>query len=240
MIAPSWSWVNKGKIENFIITPKGRERCRLRRHLQPEFSILNSEYAVEGNNPLGRLKQATITLRARTIAPRAKSIKLLSLCWVWEKTPKSLALIHLDWFCESRQLSMSRRQWKRLRFLVIASCCSNVETPTVQRCWNCKERVANPTTGRLKCTNCDLDFTEKQFGMGYFERKPFLKTVNPISTPLLTALFVRMKAGGEIYGALLSSLLGNPTRITVLERSFLGRRMVALIFFVTQRIARLS
>lgn len=185
VIMPSWSWINKGKIEKFIITPKGHERCRLRRHLQPEFCIRNFEYAVEGNNPLGCLKQASITLGARTIAPQAKSMTRRSLAarWIWEKTPTSLAVIDLDWSCGSRQLRIRRRQWEKLRFLVIASCCSKVQTHMAQRCWRCKERVSNPTTGRLKCTNCYFDFTEDQVRMGLFERNTFFEDSEPDFNP---------------------------------------------------------
>lgn len=183
VIVPSWSWVNKGKSKNFIITPKGKDTCRLRRHLQPEFCMLDCEYVVEGNNPLGRLKQASITIRARTIAPRAESLANDHMRWIWEKTPTSVAIIDLDWGCMSGTLGISRRQWEKLRFLLIASCCSKVQTHMAHQCWNCKERVSQPTRGRLKCTKCHIDLTLDQTCRGYFEPTTFFEDSEPDFNP---------------------------------------------------------
>lgn len=170
VIAPSWSWANKPNFREFMIKSHSLERCQMRRHLKPEFSLLSSEYVVQGDNPLGRLTKATMTMRARTVTPRANSWTNTSNYWVWHKSNASLACIRFDWdqdefdWNERPEYSVTRRHWRKLRLLLITSCCSNEQT--ARPCWICEGSVSNLAPGFLKCSKCDNDCTEEQTAIG--------------------------------------------------------------------------
>ncbi|KAK4164610.1 heterokaryon incompatibility protein-domain-containing protein [Cladorrhinum sp. PSN259] len=53
---PSWSWASTPRFHRFLISALDGHMCRVRTHLRQEFSMLQSNVAVDGVNPYGALK----------------------------------------------------------------------------------------------------------------------------------------------------------------------------------------
>lgn len=123
-VGPSWSWVGRspGNI-GFILTPAKVFRCRIRSHIRSELLHLRAESQVDGKNPLGRIKSATIEL----------SGKLLDMPGVWMHQNRrsmsywytvsegQVAYIGTDWHVSPLREGDIVRQ---CRLLLLCSCCS--------------------------------------------------------------------------------------------------------------------
>lgn len=133
LTAPSWSWASRRSILSFIITNKRNMTCRVRRHLRPEFTILQSHVLVNGVNPYGRIEGASISLLASTTSIALYSPVLVEGIGhkeVFELFPNLFVILRPDW-----EPNLMRRRPRRasgikkhmrdhFHLLLVASCCS--------------------------------------------------------------------------------------------------------------------
>lgn len=131
---PSWSWLSGPFFKaggGFMIGRGSLHTCRTRTHLRPEFDVAEASVVVRGKNPFGSIKDSTLRLSARTVP-----------------VPKSFAPAHARTFEDSFRMPAGHAGWaqkdfqgvtgqdkqeetlaefheRRLRFLLISSCCSD-------------------------------------------------------------------------------------------------------------------
>lgn len=157
-IAPSWSWVTASSrpVCRFVLTNRTNATCRVRTHLKPQFELHHTRAEIEGSNPLGRIKGASITLRGKTIPLPANSMPSVSqntdiepLRWVCKFGAASIMIITPDWnpVCATATGLNSRSQ-NRLRLLLVADCCTDQQN-AAKHCKFCLcsfQRPAETTT----------------------------------------------------------------------------------------------
>lgn len=128
-IAPSWSWASRRSHLEFRITNQNGLTCRVRRHLRPDFKILQSRVLVDGVNMYGRIKRASISLFGSTIGLLPGSLastKRKAGILEWEILPGFWALVRTDWFPKGLRATGIKRQMRvQFLLLLIASCCSD-------------------------------------------------------------------------------------------------------------------
>lgn len=133
LIAPSWSWASRRSILCFIITNKTNTTCRVRRHLRPEFTILQSRVLVNGVNPYGRIESASISLLASTTSITLYSPVLVEGMGhkeVLELFPNLFVFLRPDWEPNlmgrrpRRASGIKKHMRDHFHLLLIASCCS--------------------------------------------------------------------------------------------------------------------
>lgn len=185
--APSWSWASRRTGLKFLVTEQAVTACRVRRHLQGEFQILQSRVLIDGVNPYGRVGSAWISLSGSTINLNASSLASMrkdhrhqsSLC---EPFPGLFALVQTDWesIYRDRGTGIKKHMRAHLQLLLVASCCSDLSEGSAL--WN--ERVesedepphhpqagvwpdkdATPNETRLKL----LEAMEKYYGESFYQ-----------------------------------------------------------------------
>ncbi|KAI1371340.1 HET-domain-containing protein [Hypoxylon crocopeplum] len=135
-LAPSWSWASRENFEQFLCTDRINTLCRVRTHLRAEFKIVESRVRVEGVNPLGRLKSASLLVAGRMLSLPAGSMpeadKLGKQSWRC-RIQGGVIEIFPDWVPESTwdTTGISTAEQSRLRFLLVSSCCSEWQPPSV-------------------------------------------------------------------------------------------------------------
>ncbi|KAI7775441.1 HET-domain-containing protein [Diaporthe eres] len=111
----------------------------VRRHLRAEFKILQSRVLVDGVNPYGRIRSASISPSGSTIrmAPGLLASMHsdhfdLQLC---ELFPDLFAFIERDWtpIVSSRATGVKRQKRAHFQLLLLASCCSEPEAEPLHR-----------------------------------------------------------------------------------------------------------
>lgn len=130
-IAPSWSWASRRSFLEFRIANQSLMTCRVRRHLRADTRILQSRVLVDGVNPYGRIRSASISLFGATMGLYQNSLKLAFTRTMidnlhCEILPGFWAFVTTDWkSMRPRATGIKRRMRMQLQLLLIASCCSD-------------------------------------------------------------------------------------------------------------------
>lgn len=133
-VGPSWSWAGdrSGRLE-FLMSTRTNFRCRIRSHLRPEFTVLESNSQVNGANPFGKLQTASLRLSGRVVVPKIEKVGRRYL--ISRKEDGLLAVLQLDWGYQHEPPEIDLDSPARLLMLLVSSCCSDspVSDPTMRR-----------------------------------------------------------------------------------------------------------
>lgn len=126
-----------------MITNRLNFTCRIRSHLKTELELISSQTVVEGLNPLGRVKSASLTIRGRVLSlpdgfvPTVKDDS--EGHWVCYIPELGHVFIEYDWKPRrpwKGDVGLSKKMLKQLRLLLVASCCSEQQRNNT-RCGYC-------------------------------------------------------------------------------------------------------
>lgn len=136
-LAPSWSWAGRDNFEQFLCSDRLNTRCRVRTHLRPEYRLIESRIQVDGANPLGRLRNASLLLSGRVLSLPEGSVPGADVLgkqdWKCEVAGKGLVDILPDWASRNAwdATGISAEEQTKLRLLLISSCCSEWQSPLI-------------------------------------------------------------------------------------------------------------
>lgn len=135
-LAPSWSWAGRENFQQFLCSDRLNTRCRVRTHLRPEYQLLESKIQIDGVNPLGRLRNASILLSGRVSSLPVGSMPGADVLGKqdWKcKVGRGLVDIMPDWAPMNAwdATGISAADQTKLRLLLISSCCSEWQSPSI-------------------------------------------------------------------------------------------------------------
>jgi hypothetical protein len=135
-IGPSWSWASRPDFFRFVISPRINRLCRVRSHLRPEFTLMSSIVSVDGVNPLGRLRKASLKLSGFMIRLRAGCLPISrnpDREWQYKTSKGHTLSIDPDWNFWTDESSNTEdvhiADDGKLQLLIISSCCSDWSSP---------------------------------------------------------------------------------------------------------------
>ena len=133
--APSWSWASQLEHHECAMTVINNMRCRIRSHVRQEFEVLEARLLLDGSNPFGTIKQASLRLSGKVI-PFPETSDLARTQFIqteWYKTDQDQWIyIEPDWtlcgpFVPASEpdsgLSVPFEETKQLKLLLVSSCC---------------------------------------------------------------------------------------------------------------------
>lgn len=150
-VAPSWSWASKRDFSFFMIG-SGFTTCRHLTHLKPRIAIENADVKVDGANPYGCIKTASITLRGNVFTLPASSMPPTGATlrtrfgrnWrymtLWDCRFNDSWTVYIDpgWEAYSQTATgLHPRLQKQLRLLPIADCCADPDHLSAGECSGC-------------------------------------------------------------------------------------------------------
>ncbi|KAI0528522.1 hypothetical protein GGR58DRAFT_509216 [Xylaria digitata] len=119
-VAPSWSWAGRcpGRCA-FMISPRVNTCCRIRTHLQAEYTQLNPDIQLDGVSPFGRLRRASLHLSGRMLGCKTEWMIGNGERYCISKGPgDALAVVKTDWESGAENSG-------NLSMLLISSCCAD-------------------------------------------------------------------------------------------------------------------
>lgn len=136
-LAPSWSWAGRENFQQFLCSDRLNTLCRVRTHLRPESQLRESKIQIDGVNPFGRLRNSSISLSGRVLNLPAGSMPGVNVLGKqdWKcRIHKGLVDILPDWTPMNAwdATGISAIDQVRLRLLLISSCCSEWQSPSVE------------------------------------------------------------------------------------------------------------
>lgn len=150
-VAPSWSWACQPVFFELIIQPQCNILCRVRSYLRLELSLLEPSISLDGSNPFGRLRKASLYLCGKLAS--LLTVTLLERgYWYCKTLDNYLVCIEADWNCwESGGVSF--KQMAKLKLLLIASCCSEQQAED-----GIEEVICKPQYRQTFFQDSELDF----------------------------------------------------------------------------------
>jgi hypothetical protein len=131
-IAPSWSWASRPNYVLFRISPRINSLCFARSHLRREFTLLDLSIAIDGVNPLGRIKKASLKISGFAVRLNTGHMPLTyENVSTWEYTTSGghTLTMNTDWLdWENEEIdaeSVRMANFGKLQLLIVSSCCSD-------------------------------------------------------------------------------------------------------------------
>ncbi|KAF2973272.1 hypothetical protein GQX73_g425 [Xylaria multiplex] len=157
-VAPSWSWAGRcpGRCA-FMISPRLNTCCRVRAHLRSEYTQLDFDIQLEGVNPFGRLRRASLYLSGRILGCKTEWVGKGERYCISKGPGDALTVVTTDWESgveDTGELSM----------LLISSCCADpIRNTQTEEAVDDKVRRSfrpgyKPTfygSAESSCTECD-------------------------------------------------------------------------------------